>query len=172
MFKLLGQVSLMALVACAPAEEFEGDTGSGEKDSAVEELGPCEGQGEPAVVLGSGGRINFEPYSDGDELTLSENSSGARGFYLEAMASGIDMREAVTLVYRVSINGGSTDDYMSRVGLMCDDLEGWNKSFLEFDDAIDTSAVNGASIAVTVVVTNDAGESASGAVTVLGNTTW
>ena len=170
MLKFHLMLATLVGMGCAPAED--GDTGSQMDDTDKVVLEACEGEGEPTVALGGGGRVSFSPFDDGDDLQLSENSSGARGFYIEAMASGLDMREALTLVYRVSVDDGATDDYLSRVGLMCDDLEGWNKSFLEFDDTIDLSKVDGASIAISVVVTNDAGESASSDVTLVGSSSW
>lgn len=147
------------------------DPQADETDSSVE-VEPCEGIGDPSVSLGTGGRNNFLPLVDGDDLLLSENSSGNRGFYIEAMVSGIDMREPVNLVYRVSVGGGATDDYLSRVGLVCDDLEGWNKAFLEFDDDIDTGVLEGASISIIAVVTDDLGQAANVELTVDGKPTW
>jgi hypothetical protein len=88
------------------------------------------------------------------------------------MASGIDMRESVTIVYRVKIGDAATDDYLTRVGLMCDDLEGWSKSFLEFEASVDTDSLNGKEIEISIVVSNDLGEAASSELSLLGDPTW
>jgi hypothetical protein len=82
------------------------------------------------------------------------------------------MREPVNVVYRVQIDGGPTDDYLTRVGLVCDDLDGWTKGFLEFDESVDTEALDGASLGITAVFTNDAGDAASGEVGLVGSPTW
>ena len=122
--------------------------------------------------MGSGGRVDFVAYEEGALLALTENSSGIRGFWLESMVEGIDMREAVNVVYRLQIDGGSSEDYLTRIGLVCDDLEGWTKGFFEFDESIDTSTLDGAAFELTAVFTTDTGEVAQGEITLTGNPLW
>jgi hypothetical protein len=163
---------LWVLVGCSAAPEDTTDTLGILEDTGVESTEPCSGAGPEAVALGSGGRMDFVPYAANDPLVLIANSKGVRGFYLEAMASGIDMRESVTIVYRVKIGDAATDDYLTRVGFMCDDLEGWSKSFLEFEASVDTDSLNGKEIEISIVVSNDLGEAASSELSLLGDPTW
>lgn len=160
---------------CASVEEPpDTDTDGQEEadDTNVEPVEPCSGSGEPGVRFGSGGRTSFIDFEDGDPLVLTENSSGAPGFWLESMIEGIDLRDPVNAVYRVQVDGGSSEDYITRIGLSCDDLEGWTKAFFPLDGAINTSALAGAEFDVTGVFATDAGEIAEGSIRLLGSPDW
>jgi hypothetical protein len=160
------------LGACATVEEpVDSDVeDTDDTDAAIAE--PCSGEGEPGVRFGGGGRADFIDFGDGDLLVLTEDSAGARGFWLEAMIEGIDMRDAVNVVYRVRIDGGPSEDYITRVGLSCDDLAGWTKGFFPFDEDVDTTTLDGASFEVSGVFATDAGEVAEGVINLIGSPDW
>ena len=70
---------LLLVVGCSADPVDDGDdTSSSIKDTGEEQLGPCEGTGKADVVLGSGGRVDFVGFDEGDELALPNVHTRAR----------------------------------------------------------------------------------------------
>jgi len=150
---------VLALAACG------GD--DGEAATPVEP-GTCDGGGTLMVELGDGGRSDFAPFADGVELPII-TSGGVVGLQTEYWTSGLDTTAgSMTVVARVSVDGGPTSDGIAQRNLLCDDEVGygWDSIVVPVDDDVadDPDGAEGLPFVLTVVVTDANGTSATGEV--------
>ncbi len=145
---------MAALVACS------GD------DGEMVEPGTCDGGGPVSLELGEGGRSDFVAWSDGD-LLIAEDFGGTFSVYVELFTSGLDTREPVTAVVRMSVDGGPTTDAIGQQQLQCDEEvgNGWTGVFAplpdELQDAGSVEAAEGAPVVLTATLTDVDGEAAT-----------
>jgi len=160
-----GALAALVAVGCA------GD----EPAPAAAEPASCDGGGEPMVELGDGGQSDFQAFSDGVTVPIDE-VGGAYGVSTELWSSGVDVTSPVTVVVKVSVDGGPTTDAVGQRNMQCNDDvgNGWDSVFAPLPDHLQTAAAaegaSGSEVTITAVITDADGESASGEVT--GTLVW
>jgi hypothetical protein len=129
------------------------------------ELPPCEGGGDPAVAVGSGGADAFEPWDDGDEVEIV--MSGRYGFRMDLSTQGLDTTSPMTLLVRFTLDGETeSQDAGATLTFTCDgDGPGWAGMFVPMGDDHQTeqavAALDGVTFALTASLVDAAGDDAS-----------
>lgn len=136
-------------------------------EATAAEPGTCDGGGTLSVELGDGGRNDFMAFSDGEVLPVEQ--AGFYGVGVELWTSGLNTTESVTLVARLSVDGGPATPATALRNLLCDDEVGygWDSIVTPFDDDYqsDPASVDGLPYELTVVITDTDGETATGELT-------
>jgi len=86
-----------------------------------EELPPCEGGGTPSAQIGEDADGGFLAFQDGDDLLVSDDGGATYGFWFDYRLTGLDTSQPVTVVLRLSFDGGSSNDYLAQANLSCQD---------------------------------------------------
>ncbi|MBW1877256.1 MAG: hypothetical protein JRI25_03595 [Deltaproteobacteria bacterium] len=89
--------------------------------SGTEDLPPCEGGGTPSALIGEDADGEFLAWEDGDSLVLSDDGGSTLGFWFDYRLTGLDATLPVTVVLRLSFDGGSSNDYLAQANLSCQD---------------------------------------------------
>ena len=137
--------------------------GCGEPAPVEEPLTACEGEGEAAVQVGSGGRTGFLPWLDGASAAVTGDAD-ALGVRLEFLTSGLDTTAAVSSVVRIDVDGTSADA-IANLMLQCPtEGEGWVSVFAPLPSTAqgpDAASVAGLAANLDVTLTDVGGETAS-----------
>ena len=67
--------------------------------------GLCLGDGEPVVRLGTGGRLQFEAYGEGDRVPVTAGPLGELGLRLDLLTEGLDTSASMNVILRVRVDG-------------------------------------------------------------------
>jgi hypothetical protein len=139
------------------------DAGTGPTDTET----LCEGAGEGAIAVGSGGLSGFVPWEDGDPVILETDGAGRWGFYADLLTEGIDTTASTTALVRFSVGDDpTTEDLGATLDLQCpNEGPGWFGLFVPLDDARQDPAVVdtlvGQTMSLSATVTDQASESAT-----------
>lgn len=78
----------------------------------------CDGGGALFATLGQELDAGFESYQDGDGIPLVDQA-GQVALRLDYELGGLDTTRALTMVVRLSIDGGATEDFLASVNARC-----------------------------------------------------
>jgi hypothetical protein len=173
-------LGLVTLLACDDGAVDGDDTDlidtDTDADDDVVEGDLCAGAGPASVELGEGGRDHFEAWEEGGTVSIVKASTGTVGFWVELNTSGLDTAEAATIVYRMRINNGPSDDWVTRTLILCEDGPGWVQSFLELPSEYQSETLaeplDGASVNLTASVTDTTPITETGEVDVTFDLSW
>jgi len=110
----------------------------------------CEGAGEPALEIGTGGIASFDVWSDGTSVEVLEGDE----IRVELLTTGLDTTGPVSVVIRMD-TGGASDDALSSVSLQCpSEGPGWVALLAPLPG-------DGDELTLTATATDEAGDSAT-----------
>ncbi len=129
----------------------------------------CEGAGEPAVWVGSGGASGFSEFAAGTVVQVVD--SGTYGFSFDLLSEGLDTTAPISTLVRYSVGDATeTQDLIANLNLQCgDEGTGWTQVFATvpdaFQDASTIGDLDGMSIDLSTNLTDQAGETGTHSVT-------
>lgn len=126
----------------------------------------CEGAGDPSVQVGEGTLTGFSAWGDGDRVTVDQDGGGVWGFQLSLLTEGLDSTAPVSTLVRYTIGGGTTtEDVAANLSLQCpNEGSAWAGVRVPLDDTLQDAAtvagLDGASLDLSVTMTDQAGDTA------------
>lgn len=111
--------------------------------------GLCLGDGTAKVRVGDGGLQTFDPYADGDTLTLTVGPSGSHGIHLDLLSEGLDTSGNMNVILRVGVDGNGSiaeiqEEYLALVRMQCPQPgPGWVQVFAALPEALQQAAAEG-----------------------------
>jgi hypothetical protein len=140
---------------------------SGDDGVPVDEGTPCEGAGDPAVELGSGGREGFVAFQEGDTLAIQQDGGGRYGLYVDLSTTGLDTTAPLTTFLRFSFGEETaTTDVGATLTMQCTDPgPAWYGVFAPLDDSLQdaaaVAALDGQALVLSGTVTDQTAETAT-----------